>query len=53
MTMKERYEKYVKENCSQCTNKENFECEIRVCKQGDIITTKCSYYKRLPVEQNT
>ena len=46
MTTKERYEKYVKEHCGRCKNKTKYDCEIRVCNQGNIIVTKCGYYER-------
>lgn len=46
MSTKERYEKYVKEHCSNCKNKLNYDCEIRVSDQGNIIVTKCEHYER-------
>ena len=46
MSTKERYEKYVKEHCGRCKNKNKYDCEIRVCNQGNIIVTKCGYYER-------
>ena len=38
MTNEERYEKYVKENCKNCKNKDKYLCEI--------VITKCAYYER-------
>ena len=46
MTNQERIEKYIKEHCSKCKNKEKYDCEIRVFKNNDIICTKCVYYER-------
>ena len=46
MTNQERIEKYKKEHCSKCKNKEKFDCEIRVFKNNDIICTKCVYHER-------
>lgn len=46
MTDKERYEKYIKEHCPKCKNKEKFDCEIRTFKNNDIIYTKCVYYEQ-------
>lgn len=46
MTDKERYEKYKKEHCPKCKNKDKFDCEIRIHHQGDTTITKCDYYER-------
>ena len=46
MTNQERIEKYKKEHCSKCKNKDKFDCEIRVFKNNDIVCTKCVYYER-------
>lgn len=46
MTNEERYQKYVKENCSRCKNRDKYDCEIRVYKQDNIKITKCDYYER-------
>ena len=46
MTNKERYEKYIKENCNNCKNKDKDLCEIRISCFNNIITTKCAYYER-------
>lgn len=46
MTNKERYEKYIEENCKDCKNKNKDLCEIRISQYNDIVTTKCVYYER-------
>lgn len=46
MTNQERIEKYKKEYCSKCKNKDKFDCEIRVFTNNDIVFTKCVYYER-------
>lgn len=46
MTNQERIEKYKKEHCSKCKNKNKFDCEIRIFKNNDIVCTKCVYYER-------
>ena len=46
MSTKERYEKYIKEHCPRCKNKEKYDCEIRICWQGDITVTRCEFYER-------
>ena len=46
MTNQERIEKYKKEHCSKCKNKDKFDCEIRIFKNNDIVCTKCVYYER-------
>lgn len=46
MTNQERIEKYKKEHCSKCKNKNKFDCEIRIFKNNDTICTKCVYYER-------
>lgn len=46
MSTKERYEKYVKEHCNSCKNKNKYDCEIRIYKQGNVTLTKCDYYER-------
>ena len=50
MTTKERFDKYVKEHCEHCGNKNKFLCDIRVRIDDDIIETKCNYYKRKQIE---
>ena len=40
----ERYEKYVKEHCNHCKNKDTELCEIRIADYNDIVVTKCVYY---------
>lgn len=46
MTNQERYEKYVKENCKDCKNKDKDLCEIRISALNDVIITKCAYYEK-------
>lgn len=46
MTNQERIDKYTKENCSNCKNRNKEDCAIRIFKEGKIITTKCVYYER-------
>ena len=45
MTDKERYEKYIKEHCSHCKNKDTNLCEIRIMDYNNTIVTKCCYYE--------
>lgn len=45
MTDKDRYDKYIKEHCVNCKNKDTMLCEIRIMDYNDIITTKCVYYE--------
>lgn len=46
MTNEERYQKYIKENCKKCKNKNNYDCEIRIHRKDDTIVTRCEYYER-------
>ena len=46
MTNQKRIEKYIKEHCEHCKNKEKFDCEIRIFKNNGILCTKCIYYER-------
>lgn len=46
MTNQDRINKYIKENCSNCVNRDKEDCAIRIFKEGKIITTKCVYYER-------
>lgn len=46
MTNQERIKKYIKEHCSKCKNKNEFDCEIRIHKRANEIVTKCDYYER-------
>lgn len=47
MTNAERYEKYIKEHCTNCKNKDTDLCEIRIINRiEDVIVTKCEYYER-------
>ncbi len=46
MTNQERIQKYIKEHCSKCKNKNKFDCEIRVFKLANIVCTKCVNYER-------
>lgn len=44
MTNQERIQKYIKEHCNKCENKNVFDCEIRVFQNTDIVCTKCVNY---------
>ena len=44
MTNSERYQKYVKEHCSNCNNKDSDLCEIRIFTVNKTTTTQCIYY---------
>lgn len=44
MTNQERIEKYKKEHCSKCKNKEKFDCEIRVFK-ANCMQRRCDECK--------
>ena len=46
MTNQERIQKYIKEHCDKCKNKEKFGCEIRVFQLTNTICTKCVNYER-------
>lgn len=46
MTNKERLEKYKKEHCCKCKNKDKNLCDIRVFAIDKIIYTKCVFYER-------
>lgn len=46
MTNQERIERYKKEYCSKCKNKDKFDCEIRILKNDDKICAKCVYYEQ-------
>lgn len=46
MTNRERLEKYIKENCSNCKNKDKQDCNIRIFAVNKTIYTKCDYYER-------
>ena len=47
MTQKERYQKYIEEQCINCSNKDTDLCEIRTIKKLDgTVTTRCEYYIR-------
>ena len=46
MTNQERIEKYIKEHCSKCKNKDKFDCTIRIFQSKEVICTKCVNYER-------
>lgn len=47
MTQKELYDKYIKEQCKNCLNKDKDLCDIRIIQNLDgTIITKCEYYIR-------
>ena len=43
---KERFDKYVKEQCKNCKNREKDLCEIHTSADGGIITTKGEAYEK-------
>lgn len=43
---KERFDKHVKEQCTNCKNREKDMCEIHISAYGGIITTKCESYEK-------
>lgn len=43
---KERFDKYVKEQCRNCKNKDKNSCEIHTSAYDGIITTKCEAYEK-------
>lgn len=43
---KERFDKYVKEQCRNCKNKDKNLCEIHTSVLNGIITTKCEFYEK-------
>lgn len=45
MTDKERYDKYIKEQCKNCKNRTNNLCEIKIIQTEDKIITRCCYYE--------
>ena len=51
MTNKERLEKYKKEHCCKCKNKDKELCDIRVFAVDKIIYTKCGFYEREQAER--
>lgn len=46
MTNQERIEKYIKEYCSRCKNRDKYDCEIKIFKYNNVVCTKCVYYER-------
>jgi hypothetical protein len=46
LSEKERFDKYVKEQCKNCKNREKDLCEIHTSAYGGIITTKCEFYEK-------
>lgn len=46
MTNQERIQKYIKEHCNKCKNKNKFGCEIRVFQNANTVCTKCINYER-------
>ena len=46
MTNQERIQKYIKEHCNKCKNKNKFDCEIRVFQNSNTLCTKCVNYER-------
>lgn len=46
MTNSERYQKYIKEHCKKCKNKESDLCNIRIFVIENTVCTKCAYYER-------
>ena len=51
MTQQERYQKYIIEQCINCSNKDTDLCEIRTIHKLDgTVTTGCEYYARYKKE---
>lgn len=46
MTNQEGIEKYKKEYCTRCKNKNKNDCEIRVFANCEAVCTKCVYYEQ-------
>ena len=46
LSEKERFSKYVKEQCKKCKNKDNNMCEIHTSTLGKTIVTKCEWYEK-------
>lgn len=46
LSEKERFDKYVKEQCKNCKNRNKDLCEIHTSAYGEIITTKCEAYEK-------
>lgn len=46
MNNQKRVEKYKKEYCSNCKNKDKPDCEIRVFQYNNTVCTRCVYYER-------
>lgn len=46
LSEKERFEKYVKEQCRNCKNRDKNLCEIHTSVLNGIITTKCEFYEK-------
>lgn len=51
MTNKERLEKYKKEHCSKCKNKDKDLCNISVFTVDKVVCTKCGFYERADKEK--
>lgn len=45
MTNKERYQKYIEENCKNCKHRNEDLCDIRIIVQDGVVITKCCYYE--------
>ena len=45
MTNETRYQKYIKEHCNKCKNKETNLCDIRIFVIDDKVNTGCTYYE--------
>ena len=47
MVLKDLFEKYKKEQCKNCINKDKDLCEIRIINTlNNVILTRCVYYER-------
>lgn len=46
LSEKERFDKYVKEQCKNCKNREKDLCEIHTSVLGKTIVTKCEFYEQ-------
>ena len=46
LSEKERFDKYIKEQCTNCKNREKDMCEIHTSALNGIRTTKCEFYEK-------
>ena len=46
MSKEERFQKYIKEYCHNCKNREKDLCDIKVFVLNNEVITKCVYYEK-------